>query len=128
MTTWPRPATAQSVAVEPGDMVCLHTGFADALLAMGGEPDLERLAATGAVLDGSDQRLQRWVDESGLVALIADNYAVEHAAGRPRARDGTRSCRCTSCACSSSASIWASSGTCTTSRAGSAQPGAAGSC
>jgi kynurenine formamidase len=76
---------AQQVAVEPGDMVCLHTGFATALLAMDGEPDLERLAATGAVLDGSDQRLLRWVDESGLVALIADNYAVEALPGAPSA-------------------------------------------
>ena len=74
----------QGVSVEPGDMVCLHTGFATALLAMGGEPDLEALAATGAVLDGSDERLRHWVDTSGLVALIADNYAVEAVPGRPR--------------------------------------------
>ena len=78
--------TAQDVVVEPGDMVCLHTGFTTALLAMGGHPDLDQLAATGAVLDGSDERLRRWVDESGLVALIADNYAVEAVPGA--ARDG----------------------------------------
>ena len=78
--------TAQDVVVEPGDMVCLHTGFTTALPAMGGHPDLDQLAATGAVLDGSDERLRRWVDESGLVALIADNYAVEAVPGA--ARDG----------------------------------------
>ena len=75
---------AQQVTVERGDMVCLHTGFTTALLQMGGEPDLEALSAIGAVLDGSDERLLRWVDESGLVALIADNYAVETVPGRAR--------------------------------------------
>jgi len=29
--------------VEPGDMVCLHTGFADTLLAMNQPPNVERL-------------------------------------------------------------------------------------
>ena len=45
----------------------------------------------------------------------------------PRVPAATRSCRCTSSACSSSASIWASSGTCTTSPAGCAMPGATAS-
>lgn len=75
----------QNLVVEPGDMVCLHTGFSTALLAMGGEPDLERLASVGAVLDGSDKRLQHWVDESGLAVIIADNYAVEAVPGTARA-------------------------------------------
>ena len=58
---------SQRVTAEPGDMVCLHTGFAAALLEMGGEPDL-----------------QRWVGESGLSVLIADNYAVEAVPGAVR--------------------------------------------
>jgi hypothetical protein len=29
------------------------------------------------VLDGNDERLLHWIDESGLVALVADNHAVE---------------------------------------------------
>jgi hypothetical protein len=62
----------------------IRTVIADALLKMAGEPDLEVLGATGAVLDGADERLLRWVDETGLVALIADNYAVEAAPGRAR--------------------------------------------
>ena len=74
----------QNVVVEPGDMVCLHTGFATALLAMDGDPDLDRLARTGAVLDGSDPRLQQWIAESGLAGLIADNYAVEAVPGAAR--------------------------------------------
>ena len=78
--------SAQGCVVEPGDMVCLHTGFTDALLRMDGQPDLEALNATGAVLDGTDERLRRWIDESGLAVLIADNYAVEAHPGP--ARDG----------------------------------------
>jgi hypothetical protein len=66
-------------------MVCLHTGFAQALLKMDGNPDIEAPNSIGAVLDGSDERLLRWVDETGLVTLIADNYAVESLPGRARA-------------------------------------------
>lgn len=65
------------VVVEPGDMVCLHTGFAELLLGMGRQPDAERLARSSASLDGRDERLLHWITDSGLVALIADNYAVE---------------------------------------------------
>ncbi len=66
------------IDVRRGDMVCLHTGFADLILTMNGQPDAERLAQSCAVLDGADKRLRDWVDGSGLTALIADNYAVEH--------------------------------------------------
>jgi hypothetical protein len=65
------------VEVEPGDMVCLHTGFADLLLGMNRDPDLGVLEGSCAVLDGTDGRLLRWIDESGLAALVADNYAIE---------------------------------------------------
>ena len=68
---------ADRITVEPGDMVCLHTGFAQALVEMGGQPDGQRLAQTGAVLDGRDATLLQWITDSGLSALIADNYAVE---------------------------------------------------
>ncbi len=63
--------------VRKGDMLCLHTGFADVVLGMGGKPDAKRLARSCAVLDGSDSRLLDWIDDSGIAALIADNYAVE---------------------------------------------------
>lgn len=65
------------VEVWPGDMLCLHTGFADLVLQMGGQPDAARLAQSCAVLDGRDAELRAWVDRSGIAALIADNYAVE---------------------------------------------------
>lgn len=68
---------ADGVTVDSGDMVCLHTGFAQALIDMQGEPDAHRLEHTGAVLDGRDARLLQWITDSGLSVLIADNYAVE---------------------------------------------------
>ncbi|GAA4338238.1 cyclase family protein [Pigmentiphaga soli] len=66
-----------SVAVEPGDMLVLRTGFAEAVVAMGGQPDGHALEAAGAVLDGSDPALLDWIAESGVAAICADNYAVE---------------------------------------------------
>ena len=74
---------ADKVVVETGDMVCLHTGFAEHLIRMGGNPDAERLSNLCAVLDGRDERLLQWITDSGLSALIADNYAVEAHPARP---------------------------------------------
>jgi hypothetical protein len=72
-----RVLEADGVVVEPGDMVCLHTGFAQMLVEMNREPDGELLARSCAVLDGRDDRLLQWVEDCGLAALIADNYGVE---------------------------------------------------
>ncbi|ORE93583.1 cyclase family protein [Acuticoccus yangtzensis] len=68
---------ADAVTVEPGDMVCLHTGFAQRVLEMKGAPDPDLLHDMCAALDGRDQALLDWVSASGLSVLIADNYAVE---------------------------------------------------
>lgn len=65
------------VTVEPGDMVCLHTGYAEMLLEMNRQPDGALLNNSCAALDGRDKRLLQWITDSQLVALIADNYAVE---------------------------------------------------
>jgi len=65
------------VQIEKGDMVCLYTGFADVLLEMKKQPDAKLLHATCTGLDGRDARLLQWITDSGLAALIADNYAVE---------------------------------------------------
>jgi kynurenine formamidase len=67
---------ADGVTVEPGDFVCLRTGFDELLLELNGAPD-ESVHHACAALDGRDERLQQWVSDSGLVALISDNYAVE---------------------------------------------------
>jgi len=71
------------VVVEEGDMVCLRTGFAQLLLDMKKEPDEKVLHGACAALDGRDQRLLNWITRSGLVSLIADNYAVEAYPSRP---------------------------------------------
>ena len=68
---------ADGVVVEPGDMLCLHTGFADRVLAARGEPDAELLHNTCSALDGRDPALLRWITDSGISVLAADNYAVE---------------------------------------------------
>ena len=70
------------VTVEPGDFVCLRTGFAQLLLDMNKQPDPKVLFATTSALDGRDDRLLQWITDSGAVALLADNYAVEAAPAR----------------------------------------------
>ncbi|MFC7344743.1 cyclase family protein [Saccharopolyspora griseoalba] len=74
---------ADGVEVGEGDLVCLHTGFGQRLVDMGGDPDPEVLHGACAALDGRDERLKRWITETGLAALIADNYAVEQLPARP---------------------------------------------
>jgi kynurenine formamidase len=75
-----RVMAAQRVEVGPGDFLCLYTGFADLVLEMKKRPDPRVLHASCAGLDGRDERLQRWIEESGVVALCADNAAVESTA------------------------------------------------
>jgi hypothetical protein len=72
-----RVLEADGVAVEPGDMVCLHTGYADLLLRNYGRVDAELAHNRCAVLNGRDRRLLQWITDSGLAVLIADNFAVE---------------------------------------------------
>jgi kynurenine formamidase len=67
----------QRVDVEPGDMLVLHTGFAQMLLDMNKQPQKDLLFNSCAGLDGGDPKLLDWITESGLIAIIADNFAVE---------------------------------------------------
>lgn len=68
---------ADGIVVEPGDMLCIHTGFADLLVEMKGEPDLDRLSRECVALDGSDRQLLDWITKSGISVIAADNFAVE---------------------------------------------------
>ncbi|AVS66104.1 cyclase [Paracidovorax avenae] len=78
-----RVLDADGVAVETGDIVCLHTGFADVVLGMRRHPDPQVLHNACAVLDGRDEKLLQWITDSQLAAIAADNYAVEGLPARP---------------------------------------------
>ena len=75
---------ADRVAVEAGDVLVVRTGYAELLLAMDKRPDKARLDAACAVLDGRDDRLLAWITETGIAAIVADNYAVEAYPAAPR--------------------------------------------
>jgi kynurenine formamidase len=68
---------ADHMEVTQGDILCLHTGFAERILEMQKMPDHDVLAQYGAVLNGRDTRLLQWISDSGIAAIAADNYAVE---------------------------------------------------
>ena len=72
-----RVMAADGIKVEPGDFVCLRTGFDEVIFEQRGKPTEEAMHQTCTGLDGSDTRLHQWITESKLVALISDNYAVE---------------------------------------------------
>jgi kynurenine formamidase len=65
------------VEIEAGDIVCLHTGFAEMLLEMDRTPDPWRIHHSCASLDGRDGKLLEWITSAGIAALVADNFAVE---------------------------------------------------
>jgi kynurenine formamidase len=65
------------VVVETGDILCIHTGWAQAVADKKGNPDVATLHEAYSVLDGSDEKLLDWLDKSGIAALVADNFAVE---------------------------------------------------
>lgn len=74
------------VLVETGDMLCLHTGFAQHVLNLATNPAQGNtdLLNFGAVLDGRDRRLLNWITDSGISVLIADNVAIEAGVGTVR--------------------------------------------
>jgi hypothetical protein len=78
-----RVMEADKVEIEPGDMLCLHTEFAEMVLEMERRPSAHRLENSCAVLDGRDGKLLNWITDSGVAVLISDNYAVEGVPSRP---------------------------------------------
>jgi hypothetical protein len=77
------------VEVATGDMLCLHTGFAELVMRMAGRPDPAVLHQASPALNGRDPRLLRWIADSGIAVLVADNYAVE---AFPNAPDAPGTC------------------------------------
>ncbi|MDB5861577.1 MAG: cyclase [Ramlibacter sp.] len=75
---------ADGISVEEGDLLCLRTGFDELLLGMDRQPDAALIHDRCAALDGRDERLLQWITDSGIAALISDNFAVEAYPARPR--------------------------------------------
>jgi len=76
---------ADRVEVQPGDVLCLHTGLADLALTLA-EDEQDLLRTSCCVLDGSDAALLAWIKDSRIAAIAADNHAVEqrnHTLDRP---------------------------------------------
>jgi hypothetical protein len=63
--------------VRRGDILCVHTGLADLALNLSPDQDQAQLRTSCCVLDGTDERLLRWITDSGIAAIAADNHAVE---------------------------------------------------
>ena len=85
-----RICESDGVEIESGDMLLLHTGFAELILEMERRPDKQALETSCACLDGRDERLLQWISDSGIAALCADNYAVEaHPARDPEPGSAT---------------------------------------
>jgi hypothetical protein len=68
---------ADRVEVEAGDALCFRTGFDRALLAHYADPAAPFNPHRCSGLDGFDDRLLKWIDDCGAVALVSDNEAVE---------------------------------------------------
>lgn len=67
----------QGVVVEPGDILCLHTGLTGLIIDDGDALTAETLNDSCAVLDGQDDKLLQWIDDAGIAAIVADNIGVE---------------------------------------------------
>lgn len=68
---------ADRVEIGPGDVLCFRTGFDRMLLANYADPSVPVDPRRCSGLDGFDERLLQWIDDSGAAALVADNEAVE---------------------------------------------------
>jgi kynurenine formamidase len=77
--TWERLESVlkvDSVTVEKGDILCIHTGLGELIREADGRLD-SSIRTKCAVLDGYDKRLLEWIADTGVAAIAADNLAVE---------------------------------------------------
>jgi kynurenine formamidase len=73
---------AQKVDVRAGDFLLFYTGFDQLVLGMNKKPDQRALIRNSGGLDGHDDRLIKWIDDSGVVAVCSDNQSIEMFAPR----------------------------------------------
>ena len=71
-----RALEKQGAEVRPGDFLLTYSGVDDVILNANKQVSQTSLLNCAA-LDGSDDRLLRWIDESGIVAICSDTVAVE---------------------------------------------------
>ena len=101
------------VVIEPGDFVCIRTGFAQLLLEMNKQPDPKVLFSTTSAFDGRDPKLQQWVTDSGAVALL-NKPTITPSSPPPLGHARTITVLCFHCmrtACSNWAATWVRCGT-----------------
>jgi kynurenine formamidase len=67
---------SDSVTVEKGDILCVHTGLGQLIREADGRLD-NSIKTKCAVLDGYDKRLLEWIADTGVAAIASDNLAVE---------------------------------------------------
>jgi kynurenine formamidase len=67
----------QKAEVRPGDFLVMYTGYDRLLLGMNKQPSMDYLLGNSGGLDGHDDRLLKWIDDSNIVAICSDNVAVE---------------------------------------------------
>jgi len=77
-----RAMEAQQVEVEAGDIFCFWSGLDQMILSMRGNPDPSVKTAC-AVLDGHDEKLLQWIEDSGIAAIASDTIAVEAVGAKP---------------------------------------------
>lgn len=78
----------EGVQPEEGDFFLFHTGWDEMILEMDGNPDAEKLHKSGAVLNGFDDRLLQWITDTGIVAVVSDNMAIEDSHGYGETQGG----------------------------------------
>ncbi|OAV62865.1 cyclase family protein [Enteractinococcus helveticum] len=72
------------IDIQPGDIILIHTGYAQYLIDMAGTPEPQVLHNYGAQLDGSDPQLLKWITTQQIAAIAADNPAVEQFPAPPQ--------------------------------------------
>jgi kynurenine formamidase len=86
--TFMRALDAQKVSVESGDILCLYTGLGDLIMELGDDLTAEKIRASCAALDGFDERLLKWIADSGVAAIASDNTGIENWTGNTEAPGG----------------------------------------
>ncbi len=76
-----RAMDVQNAVIEPGDIFCFWSGLDRIILESDGRPPAF-IKQAYAVLDGRDEKLLQWIEDSGLAAIASDTIAIE-ALGKP---------------------------------------------